>query len=116
MRVQRLKSLMLGVLMLSLGMFGFARADLAGYIIDQYQADFVLQSDGILAVEEDIEVYFWEQRHGIYRDIPIWHQTDKDHQIQTPIEEVFVDGKLFSTSQDEGLFRIKIGSPDFKVS
>ncbi len=46
-------------------------ADLWGYTIDNYNVDMTLQTNGSLDVVEKIDVDFSEQRHGIYREIPL---------------------------------------------
>ncbi|MDY3765704.1 MAG: DUF2207 domain-containing protein [Lachnospiraceae bacterium] len=45
-------------------------ADEGGYTVKNYEIEAVLHSDNTVDVTEQIEVFFTEERHGIYRDIP----------------------------------------------
>ena len=94
---------------------GVCSADLAWYTIDSYNADFTLEESWILKVEETITVNFTENRHGIYRDIPIRFKKDKSTAIRTPISNVNVKDYQFSTTESDWTYEIKIGSPNYEV-
>lgn len=49
-----------------------------GFVIDGFRADIKLQENGDFFVEENIEVDFSEKRHGIFRNIPIKYQDDRN--------------------------------------
>ncbi|MBQ9554204.1 hypothetical protein IJU97_04575 [bacterium] len=54
-----------------------------------------------MKVEETITVNFTENRHGIYRDIPIRFKKDKSTAIRTPISNVNVKDYQFSTTESD---------------
>lgn len=63
------------LLLIIVGIFGFffqiASADDGGFTIDSYDVHMDIHSDGSMDVTENIIVIFSEERHGIYREIPI---------------------------------------------
>ena len=71
MKVQR-KAVFWGLLfwiLLALG--GSVQADEGGYTITDYDVKAILHTDNTIDVTERIGVYFTEERHGIYRNIPM---------------------------------------------
>ncbi len=56
-----------------------ARADESAYVIRRFHTDLAVQADGLVRVEERLEVEFAEPRHGIYRTIPIRYTDPKGY-------------------------------------
>lgn len=98
-------------LLLWLISLSFCNADLAWYTIDKYDADFTLTKNWVLEVVENINVNFYEHRHGIYRKMPYIYQ---DY-LKTPIKKVRVPWYMFSKDTELYDFIIKIGDPNRMV-
>lgn len=47
----------------------------AGYEIKNFLIDANVREDAVVEVKEEISVQFHEPRHGIYRDIPLSHES-----------------------------------------
>lgn len=89
------------------------------YRIDNYSADFEIKKDGIIYVDEKIELtYQIEWAHGFYRDIPYLYEKDDWKYIKTPIINFNVNWYAFQGIDDDknGVFRIRIGNADTEVS
>ena len=46
------------------------------YVIENFDSHVTINQDTSLTVEETIDVYFNEPRHGIFRDIPVVYRAD----------------------------------------
>lgn len=97
---------------LSLMWFGSAFADLAGYTIEDYHVDMVLSGDGSMSVVESLDVNFDEERHGIYREIPL--QDPYGEQLSLSNVSVDVD-PLASQSWSNNFLTLKIGDKDTTI-
>ena len=92
--------------------------------ITSFVSDITLISDGTFAVTETITYDFGnENRHGIFRDLPLEHPQPSDapfkHRIiNIDVTSVTLGGEdvPFSLSQDLGELNIKIGDPNRKIS
>lgn len=102
--------------------FTFAKPVLAeDFVIDSFNSRINIQNDGIVAVEETLNVDFSQnQKHGIFRDIPYIYQGTNGEKTYT---EVTVSDVLrnnanekYETQRDEDNIRIKIGDPDRTIS
>lgn len=96
------------------------RALAAEWVIDRFASDIAVQSDGRVKVTETIEVDFKsEEKHGIYRDIPIVYQgqTGKTY-TEIEVEQVLQDGQpaIQETETNNAYLRIQIGEPDRVIS
>jgi len=110
-----------GFVVLSLGAGLTARAADTGWVIERFASDIEILRDGRIAVNEAIDVDFQalNDRHGIFRDIPIRYRWDPD-----PTQERVYDLSVqsvrnaagrslkYETSTDGANFRIKIGDAD----
>lgn len=76
----------------------------AGYGITAYDAKVVISEDNIYAVTETISVYFNDERHGIYRDIPV--------SDTCRVYDISAGGDLFTSENDGSTVFIRIGDPD----
>jgi hypothetical protein len=87
--------------------------------IDTFESQIEVKKDGSFSVTETIDYRFTEERHGIFREIPLIHPEKpsaiyKERIIDIEPVRVLMDGKdvpyvLESTSD---LFKIRIGDPD----
>ena len=124
MKVQR-KAVFWGLLfwiLLALG--GSVQADEGGYTITDYDVKAILHTDNTIDVTERIGVYFTEERHGIYRNIPmemtvvrdISKKQDKSEEkifrYGNKIRNIQVKGDEFTASRQGEDEVIKIGSED----
>ncbi len=93
-----------------------------GWVIDRFAADIEIQRDGTLAITESIDVDFLtlQDRHGIFRVIPVRYQWDADPKMLR-VYDVDVrsvrDGSgrnlTYDTSEGDGPnFSIRIGDAD----
>src|SRR6266545_2443806 len=110
-----------GFVVLSLGAGLTARAADTGWVIERFASDIEILRDGRIAVNEAIDVDFQalNDRHGIFRDIPIRYRWDPD-----PTQERVYDLSVqsvrnsagrslkYETTTDGANFRIKIGDAD----
>src|SRR4051812_31450205 len=48
-----------------------------GFSIKEFAVQLRLEKNGVLHVQEDIQTVFSEQRHGIFRDLPVSYETGK---------------------------------------
>jgi hypothetical protein len=46
------------------------------FAVHRFSSSMNINSDGIVAITETINVEFFETRHGIYRDLPIAYEKD----------------------------------------
>lgn len=97
-------------------------ADGAGFDIDNYEVTIDLQENGIVKVEEDIQVNFNEERHGIYRKIPFRYWSSdtengkKNKHTKIQLYDIQVPWYNFSTYTDWDYKNIKIWSADFTLT
>lgn len=89
------------------GSISFAEDD--GYYIKNMKVDVTVNADRTFDVVETIDVFFAEERHGIYRDIPTYSSVEREVRL----EDVRVSGAPF---EYDGYGEIKIGDPDVTVT
>ncbi len=92
-----------------------------GWIIDDFQSQIAIQTDGQVTVAETIAVDFNSLvKHGIYRDIPVEYPTDDGTTIYSDLQvrEVLQDDKAipYQTSRDGNFLRLKIGDAGKTIS
>lgn len=90
--------------------------------IESFRADIDVKKDSSFAVTEKITYVFTEERHGMYRCIPLLHS----EQPQSPLRERYIDIELKSiemdgvsvpyTITDGAEWCAKIGDPDSTIS
>lgn len=127
MKVQR-KAVFWGLLFWILLALGESvQADEGGYTITDYDVKAILHTDNTIDVTERIGVYFTEERHGIYRNIPmemtvvrdISKKQDKSEEkifrYGNKIRNIQVKGDEFTASRQGEDEVIKIGSEDEAV-
>ncbi len=97
-----------------------ARADLGGYVIEDFHVDLTVETGSDLLVRERIEVHFSEPRHGIYREIPVRYTDPRGYGYSLGFRLLGVEddtGRAQETKvTSEGRYvKIRIGSASRQV-
>jgi uncharacterized membrane protein YgcG len=93
-----------------------------GWVIESFDARYVIAADGTVAVAEDILVDFGllDYRHGIFRLIAVEYTYNEDNNRLSDITGVQVDDGVgaipFETSRQGSFLQMKIGDPDVFVT
>lgn len=111
-------------LIVALALLAFApltRAQGLNWEIDSYDIDIQVQPDGALDITERIVADFSrEPHHGIYRDIPVaYRRHGSAYRVRLDVLGVTDDAGAahpYRIMSADGQLRIRIGSPDRKVS
>lgn len=108
MMINRIK--IFGVIILSffVWFFWFAFADLE---FTDYKILGQIQNDGTINVQEDIDVHFFDQMHGIERKIP-WTYTVQDTEFQVFVDDIDVPDYNYKIIDDYGVTNIRIWDAD----
>ncbi|MDO4869592.1 MAG: DUF2207 domain-containing protein [Bacillota bacterium] len=96
------------VMLLTVFMPAAVFADSGGYTTDEFNVDITTDADHVFHVSEEINVDFYEARHGIYRYIP-------EGGNLYAIKHVRVQGYEYETYTENSSLVIKIGSGDYYV-
>lgn len=90
-----------------------------GYVIDKYDINMIVNEDGTFDIEENITAYFNEQRHGIIRSIPLKNFVERldgsTYSNKVRVTDLNVNDN-YSTSRENGIYNIKIGSADTTIT
>ena len=104
--------------------FGSYLAHAADFEIRKFDVAIQVNRDGTMEVTETLDVFFFESRRGIFRNIPFRYtvrevegEVAKGHgslgsQYETPIENLRVEGHDFVIEASYDSKKIRIGSPD----
>jgi uncharacterized membrane protein len=89
------------------------------YVINNFNSEITINQDSSITVAETIEVYFNEERHGIFRNIPVVYRTE-DRVINSKLNVISVvdeNGRKYKyeTSRSGDGIQIKIGDGDVYV-
>jgi hypothetical protein len=115
----------LGIVLLALTALvlpsGRAHAQAGGWSIDGFDVAYSIQRSGAVEVTETIEVTFYEERHGIFRDMPIRYHYDDDHDRLISVGDVSVEDEngdpyQFELISSEANLRVKIGDPNSTIT
>ena len=83
-----------------------------GYTIRNYDIEIDVKDDNVLYIKEVIDVYFREQRHGIYRTIPtknkVLRENGKTETRYALVTDIDVN-KNYSTSISDDYIQLRIG-------
>ncbi|MEA1926013.1 MAG: DUF2207 domain-containing protein [Patescibacteria group bacterium] len=98
-----------------------AISDLGGFIINDYHVDINVNEDGTFAVQERIAVDFAEQRHGIFRKIPVKYESFGKTNFKLRLNGFTVSdesgkGRIFKKYKESGNIVLKIGDPNTLVA
>lgn len=97
--------------------FVFVGADEGGYRIDNYKFEGTYHKNNTVSVKETIDVEFFNQRHGIYRTMPLFMSVKRDVgkgqkevlKYQNEVKDVDVKDWNYTTDIDDNYYDIKIG-------
>lgn len=85
------------------------------FTIESYHVDMKVTKQNTYQITEKIDVFFHEQRHGIYRDIPLTNEVKRqdgsENRIQAKMENVFCS-EDYEISRESNMCRLKIGDAD----
>ncbi len=90
--------------------------------IKTFTANYTVQKDGSVAVEETIEYDFGsENKHGIFRDIPVIKKNEEGKKFILEFSDVVVADEndvlyRFTRSQENDMLHLKIGDPNKTVT
>lgn len=104
-----------------------------GFVITEHRSEVTVSEDGRLMVIEEIAVDFTEERHGIFRVIPLRYPADaddvppdappdrgpQDYWRVIEISDVMVDSTApddLLTEEEDGQLRLRIGDEDQTVT
>src|SRR5947208_2333057 len=93
-----------------------------GWTIDAFDVDISIHQDAIMAVRETLQVDFGTQsHHGIFRDIPVVYEWDRDsHRVYDLTVDAVTDGAgrnwPYVVSENGADKEIKIGDPNKTLS
>lgn len=86
------------------------------YEISSYHVNMSVTKQNVYHIEETIQVYFNNSRHGIYRDIPLINQVSRADgskgMTRAKLQNVSCHGDSYSTSRSGKNYRLKIGDED----
>lgn len=88
------------------------------FTITDYTVTVSVSKENVCRIQEDIRVDFTENRHGIFRNIPISYTVSREdgtkNRVRSKIKNIKCN-EPFSTSRSGGNLQIKIGDPDRTV-
>src|SRR5438067_1336326 len=93
-----------------------------GWTIDNFHADIAIQRDASLQISEQIDVDFGaQQKHGIFRDIPVEYAYDDKHHRVYRLDVMSITDAIgtkwpYETGRQGGNEHIRIGDPKKTVS
>ncbi|MEG1276012.1 MAG: DUF2207 domain-containing protein, partial [Ruthenibacterium sp.] len=100
---------------------GFADDD--GYRITSFAVDATLHENNTVTQTETITVEYLVPRHGMFRTLPtlvsVWRTVDGERvkmTYRTKISDMSVEGAPYETSNEDGIYTIRIGDPDEVVT
>lgn len=96
------------------------RAEAADYDIKQYHVDMEVSETNVYTIHETIQVYFYQSRHGIYRDIPLKNNVIRADgstaRVMASISDISCGSDDFTISRDGSNCRVKIGDKDKTIT
>ncbi len=89
------------------------------YYIRAYHVDIDVAEDNVLSITEEIHVYFNEERHGIYRDIPKKNRIERadgsKDVTRAKIKNIYCSDK-YDKSSGSGNLKLQIGDADVTLT
>lgn len=89
------------------------------YTIDKYHIDIIVNENNTLDITEKISAYFYADKHGIFRTIPLNNTVIRLDGTTSKNRTVVSNLKVsdpYKTSRAEGNFKIQIGDADKTIS
>src|SRR6056297_1082745 len=94
-----------------LGLFIIPAYGMEAFYIDNYDVEIQVFEDNTYSVNEKIDVFFTENRRGIYRTIPLYSSNS-----DARIDNIKVENDPYTVSYDADSVEIRIGDPDVYIS
>lgn len=88
------------------------------YYFPKYQVHALVKKDATVEITENITVYFNQEKHGIYRDIPtksVIKRDEGNHTYYIGIQDISVEGAPYETTSEGDDLRLIIGEEDKTV-
>lgn len=92
-----------------------AEASYGDYSIESYHIDMVVREDNTFEITEEIMTYFYEEKHGIFRKIPLKNSITRTDGTESKNKAQITDidvSENYTLSKENGCQVIKIGSKD----
>lgn len=89
------------------------------YVIDNYDVNIKVNENNTFDIIETITAYFNIDKHGIIRDIPIINSIERTDGIKSTNKAIISNLNVnneYTTSSSNGIYSIKIGSPDKTIT
>lgn len=110
--------LVMTLLVASFSNFIFAES-LAGYVIDNYDVNIIVNENNTFDITEKIDVNFLEARHGIFRTIPlnnkVYRENGSSNRNRARVTNVNVNDDYKMTLENNN-YKIRIGNADTYVT
>lgn len=103
-----LKAGFLSVLLILVAVLGTVSAAGGSYEITRYDIRMEVATDNSYRITETLDVHFFQEQHGIYRDIP----TVTYNGYSAFVKDIRIDGDPYEISREGQNLRIRIGDPD----
>lgn len=87
-------------------------ADDGGYTITDYDVQATYKKNNTIDVKEVIHVNFSNDRHGIYRNIPLSMYINADEKYKLAVKNISVLNDEYEIDKEDGNQVIQIGDPD----
>ena len=91
-----------------------ANADSSDYVIKSYDIDIVVNENNTLDITETIDVYFYDDSHGIIRMIPVKNEVkrlDGTSNVNTAIIKKLKINDKYKVLRKKDSYSIRIGDP-----
>lgn len=82
------------------------------FVIKNLDVDIQMLKNGTLIVSENYDIYFYEKRRGIFRDIPFEFETENGTKIRTELSNIVVPNHKNQVKRKKGIANIRIGDPN----
>jgi len=86
-----------------------------GFSITNFDIQVEINKDGSFAIEETIDVYFTEQKRGIFREIEKNYKIN-NAKVDLGINSINVEGHPYKVDEKRNSVKIRIGDPNVYIS
>lgn len=90
-----------------------------GYVIDSYHMDIKVNENNSFDITETIEAYFYQDRHGIYRTIPLINSIERLNGTKSLTKAKITDLEVsdtYTASREGKNYKIQIGSENETIT
>lgn len=111
----RMMSRIVCLLLILVGSMGFTAVKAEYFTIKHFQVNVDVKADGVLEVTETIDVFFHEQRRGIFRNIP-YRVKLNDEVYEIKLYDIDVENHKHKVSREGNDVVIRIGDKNIFVN